>query len=351
MKRKIKILLKILFLFLIVVVVLAALTPLVTPKWITNDDNMMTYITKGFYAEKEDSLDAVFIGNSDVYRGISPMKIWEDYGIPTYSFAAPGQRMWTTYYYFEECFRTQNPQVVFLNMDSVFTEVDASLGNYKKSMDNTPFSINKLKAIWNKDLDIDTIEKIGLTFPIFSYHSRILDLTSEDYELSYKSDWNFSYKGMDLITTAIPYKNGFDYMKDEEIAGENAQKYEFDKKAIKYVDKIVSLCKDKGIKLVLMELPSADSWSMNRHDTCEQYASENNLEFIDFNLLGNDIEFDWTTDTSDGGDHLNVSGAEKVSNYLGKYLSNEPGIESKANDSSYSKWNEDLKIYRTKRIG
>ena len=41
---------------------------------------------------------------------------------------------------------------------------------------------------------------------------------------------------------------------------------------------------------------------------------------IDFNMLLDDIDFDWINDTRDGGNHLNDFGAQKVTRYLGEYL-------------------------------
>ena len=102
------------------------------PKWITNDDNSHSFITRGYYAEPKNTIDVLFLGNSDTYRGVSPMKIWEDYNITSYSYVSAGQRIWTCYYMLIEALKTQKPKVIFLNVDNFFFNSQSSTGNYKK---------------------------------------------------------------------------------------------------------------------------------------------------------------------------------------------------------------------------
>ena len=56
------------------------------------------------------------------------------------------------------------------------------------------------------------------------------------------------------------------------------------------------------------------------------------------NLLLDDIGLDWTHDTADGGDHLNIYGAEKVSKYIGNYLNDNYDIPDRRDDSDYKSW-------------
>ena len=52
----------------------------------------------GFYYEKNNSLDAVFIGSSSLWRSINPLLIYEDYGIASYIIATSAQRPSSLYY-------------------------------------------------------------------------------------------------------------------------------------------------------------------------------------------------------------------------------------------------------------
>ena len=80
------IVLKVLSFVIIGLIILNVLGKVFIPKWITVKDNRITYIVKGFYEEPKNSLDVIFMGNSDVYRGISPITLWDEYGIASYNF-------------------------------------------------------------------------------------------------------------------------------------------------------------------------------------------------------------------------------------------------------------------------
>ena len=54
---------------------------------------------------------------------------------------------------------------------------------------------------------------------------------------------------------------------------------------------------------------------------------------------------DWNTDTRDGGRHLNCEGAEKVSAYLGKYISEKYSFKDKRKSEKYADWNNDYMNY------
>ena len=74
----------------------------------------------------------------------------------------------------------------------------------------------------------------------------------------------------------------------------------------------------------------------------EVVAFENNLTFIDLNKI--DIGIDWSKDTSDGGDHLNIYGAEKVSSYLASYLKDHFSFEKKS-EKIKKQWDDDYQTY------
>lgn len=319
-------------------IVLWGVSKIFIPKWITHDDNMMSYIIKGFYKEPKNSLDIIFTGNSDVYRGISPMELYNETGITSYNFVSAGQRMWIAYPMLEEALKTQNPKIVFFNVDEVFFTHTASVGNYHKVYDNLPFGITKIKGVFDSSYDKSKFEKMSHFMPIFAYHSRYSELTKDDFKYAFYDYTNVT-KGLDLVAFHKPYIDDVDYMKytDEVTPIPDTNK--------EYLDKMVKLCNDNDVEFVLMEVPSADSWNYKKSNAISNYANENNLKFIDFNLVLQEMNFDWSTDTSDGGDHLNIYGAEKVTKYLADYLKDNYDFKSHKDDRKYSKWIDEYKKY------
>ena len=56
----------------------------------------------------------------------------------------------------------------------------------------------------------------------------------------------------------------------------------------------------------------------------------------------------WEKDSYDGGDHLNLYGAQKVSTFVGDYLSENYDLPSRKKDKAYKAWNKQAKKYKKK---
>ena len=111
--------------------------------------------------------------------------------------------------------------------------------------------------------------------------------------------------------------------------------------------KITEICRERGISLVLFSAPSPANWTMRRHNTVQDTAESLGLPYIDGNLL--DLGIDWDTDTYDRGDHLNYSGAAKVTAWLGDYLRREaPGLTDRRGDPDYEIWDRDAAAFRAR---
>jgi hypothetical protein len=79
------------------------------------------------------------------------------------------------------------------------------------------------------------------------------------------------------------------------------------------------LCEDSGVELILVKSPT-NSWRYPWYDEWDaeirEYATEQGISY--YNFIGVlDIGLDMTQDTYDGGAHLNVYGAEKLTAYFG----------------------------------
>lgn len=320
--------------------ILLVVSKIFIPKWVDHDGNMMSFIIKGFYKEPKNSLDIIFLGNSDVYRAISPMEIYDKTGITSYNFVSAGQRMWISYPMLEDALKTQSPKMIILNVDSLFFTSNASTGNYHKVYDNMPFSLTKIKGVFDKNYELENDVKFKHFLPIITYHNRYGELSSDDFKYAFY-DYTNPTKGMDLVSYQEPYISEEDYMTyTDEVAN-------IPEKNLKYLDKMVDLCKKNEIQLVLMEVPSADSWNYKKANAVMKYAQDKNLVFLDLNTkeAQEKMKFDWATDTSDGGDHLNMYGAEKVSSYIAEYLTDNYEFSSHKDDSKYSYWNEQYEEY------
>ena len=78
----------------------------------------------------------------------------------------------------------------------------------------------------------------------------------------------------------------------------------------------------------------------------QQYADEKGIAYLDLNEKVEELGLNWTGDTQDKGDHLNVYGAEKVTSYLGNYLEENYELEDHRNDPTYEAWNQLAEQYK-----
>lgn len=69
------------------------------------------------------------------------------------------------------------------------------------------------------------------------------------------------------------------------------------------------------------------------------FAEMNNVPYVDLNRIDilDEIGFDGATDFYDKG-HVNVDGAMKMSDYVGKCLQENFGLEDKRNLPGYEEW-------------
>jgi hypothetical protein len=123
--------------------------------------------------------------------------------------------------------------------------------------------------------------------------------------------------------------------------------YQFGSNSYEYLDRITKLCKENDIRLILIKSPSVyPYWYPQWDEQMVQYAEKNDVAYINFLTLADQMGIDYHTDTYDGGLHLNLSGAEKFSDYFGRLLSEEYGLTDHRNDPEYKKiWLKKTELY------
>ena len=328
--------LKVIIFIIVGVGILQLLTYIFVPKFIDQMDPATARI-KEYYTEKKNTIDVLFIGNSESSRGYSPIKIWEEYGITSYNYGSSMQTTQISYYKLKECLRCQKPRVVILEVNSFF-EKDSKDEFYRRVIDNWKLDYVKICTVFDKNLSLDN--RLSYIFPIIRYHARWNELGKNDFKVLKKEYKSVSYKGTPMIVSQKPYIGEKDYM------NKNKSKEEIPDNNLLYIQKIINLCKKHNIKLLMAEVPSPNAWTLERNKIITELANKYEINFIDFNMLQKEINLDWDKDTYDEGKHLNIYGAEKVSNYIGKILSEKYNIPNHKNDANIAdEWNEEAQRY------
>lgn len=269
----------------------------------------------GVLGEPRDSIDVLFLGDSEAYCSFSPLQLWGEQGITSYVAATSAQRLPYTRSILLKALQNQRPRVVVLETNCLFRK--------------TPTGFAAIRAL----SDI---------FPVFEYHSRWKSLRPEDFTSTPRATWTDPNKGYRLRTSvnAASAERSRTYMEPK---GETATIPALNRW---YLDDIARICRENGAQLVLVSTPSVKNWSLSRHACAEQVAAELDVSYIDFNMGSEHVDIDWERDTFDKGDHLNLYGAQKTTSAMGVLLRREFHVPSHAGDDAYRSWNDDYARYQ-----
>ena len=287
--------------------------------------------------------DVLFVGDCEVYENFSTVQLWREYGINSFIRGGAQQLVWQSYYLLEDALRYETPDVVVFNVLSLMYNEPQNEAYNRMALDGMRWSKTKWNAI--KASMCEGENMIDYIFPILRYHSRWNELTSEDFKYWFKKDI-ISFNGYYLRTEIMP---AGEFPPARPLADPN-----FGDKAMEYLDKMTELCKEKGIQLVLIKSPSLyphwyDEWDANM----EQYAKDHGITYINMlKIAESEIGIDYSLDTYDAGLHMNVTGAEKCSSYLGKILKEKFSLEDHRGDADMSEyWDEVGKRYDAAKNG
>ena len=207
----------------------------------------------------------------------------------------------------------------------------------RKGVDSMKFGLPKLECMINDAIQGKSYESfISYLFPLTRFHSRWKEFGTDNfiekcetvnyrgYSFNNEMCGNLSYM---YLEENIPY---------ESTITENR---------LKYFNKIVNYCEKENIGLVLFKMPDMD-WDIERHNAIKNFATQHNLTYIDFNMkdMVEKIEFDYSKDC-ENDNHLNIYGAEKVTNYLGNYIKENYEIKDVRENEEYSYLKEQANQY------
>lgn len=278
--------------------------------------------------------DVIFIGDCEVYSNISPVTLWERYGISSHIRAAPQQLIWQSYYLLRDTLRFETPDVVVLSVLAMQYSEPQNEAYNRLNIDGMRFSMYKIRSARASMTDGESI--LSYIFPLFRFHDRWRDLNSDDFRYFFGTG-RVSVAGYLLRADVRPV--GF-------IPGRRRlPDYTFGEKSFRYLDKITSLARENDIKLVLFKAPSLyPYWHDEWNAQIVRYAEENELLYINTLELLDKIGIDFETDTFNGGRHLNVYGAEKVADFLGNILQNYVPDRRGSSDHA-ALWEQRIKAY------
>lgn len=268
------------------IAVLAALSHVFVPKNNQAEFGQRDERVYGVLGQPEGSVEVLFLGDSEAYTSFSPLQLWDERGITSYVLGTPGQKLCYTRSLLGRALERQRPRVVVLETNCLFRS----------------FSVGEALVRLAQD-----------ALPVLEYHDRWKSLRPEDVLGTVRATWTDEARGFVGKEGAVPADASSHMAPSDEVA-------RLPWLSRVYLDDIARTCERAGTRLVLVSTPSTRNWSTARHNRMERVASELGVDYVDLNVGKDRVEIDWSRDTYDGGDHLNVDGARKVTSAVGALL-------------------------------
>lgn len=283
------------------------------------------------YYDEEHPHDVIFIGDCEVYENFVPVTLWQEYGITSYIRGSAEQLIWQSYWLLKETFSREDPKVVVFNVMAMQSGEPTSEAYNRMTLDGMKLSRYKRQCMKASITEGESV--LSYFVPLLRYHSRWNELNKEDFE-NWFSKKHVTSAGYLMRTDVKPMKRL--------PAAPILEDPEYSETCWQYLDMMRELCEENGATLILVKSSSVwpvwyDEWDQQISD----YAKEHDLRYINFLPLNEEIGIDFETDTYDGGLHLNLYGAEKLTSYFGQILAEDYDLQGHADDKEIaSDWNE-----------
>lgn len=317
----------------VAVAAFAGLQRLVMPKYV--DDILEGAFIEEYYKETTDH-DVIFVGDCEVYENFSPIALWRDYGITSYIRGSAQQLVWQSYYLLEDTLRYETPKAVVYNVQSMVHNEPQREEYNRMTLDGMRWSASKVKSIFASMTEEEHF--LDYAFPLFRYHERITELKKADLQYYFEKK-KVTHNGYYMRVDQMPF--------EEPLAEDEPEDYTFGDNAYAYLEKMRELCEEKGIQLVLIKAPSLSPvWYDAYERQIDAYAKEHGLLYINYLDLVKELGIDYETDTYDGGLHMNLYGAEKLSAHIGNVLAGQCGVPDRREDRELAEvWEEKSQFY------
>ena len=296
-----------------------------------------------FFAETADgkNYDVLFFGSSHMLNAILPMELWNDYGIISYNLANHAERTVSSYYNMRLATQETSPKLIVLDafMSSFWGGIDYSPdSNGKENLHNTldqyPPSALKAEAIKNifgTDFNLDIL--IEYMFPFSMYHSRWEKLDQTDFSPYFRPT-----KGAEPLTSTksviLPASNNVLPYSHEEIPN------------MIYLRKFIEYAQENNIEVLVINLPYvADESLIAKSKYYQKICDDYNVNYINFLEKQNQSLINQDTDFANSG-HLNTTGAQKITKYLGDYIKKHYNIPDQKQNPIYDSWYDDYEKYK-----
>ena len=315
--------------FILFIVLFLGLQRLVVPKY--QEELVEGAMTREYY-EDDKNHQILFLGDCEVYSNYSPITLFNEFGYTSYIRGNSQQLMSSSYHLLRETLRYETPNIVILSVNALRYGEEYEKESYHRLL------LDGMKNSSIKETIVEGETFLSYLFPSFRYHSRIFQLTSEDFKYYFQKK-QITHNGYLMRVDTLPVTTIY--------RGTPLSNYEFPKENMEYLEKIRKLCQENDIELILIKTPSTYPYWYEEYDNqVKEYAYSNHLTYLNLYDKVEEMEIDYQLDTYDAGLHFNIKGAEKLTRYLGSYIQDHYLLEDMRRDEKTAKkYEEKTKYY------
>ena len=295
-------------------------------------------VDEGFYHESPNSLDAVYIGASNVYVGWIAPFAWRDHGIAVWSYSDSYMNAKVYPFQIAEIHKTQPDALLIINLNG-FKSLKVPDQTLHRSTNYMRFSRNKLNMIYSltEEAGLTGLEKLQYYFPVIRFHSRWSQL----------DNWDFTHTINGYKTGPI-YNAYFTRMQDitenYEITDSKEELTE-DQKI--FLDEFIDYLYQYDQKILFVLSPQAFKTNSETYKQLNQMGrivQEHGYDYLNMLDIIDDINIQTSTDFYNDK-HTNVHGAIKYTDYLAQYLVDNYGFTDKRGQPGWESWDESVALY------
>lgn len=286
----------------------------------------------GFDKEEENSLDVVLIGPSQVYASYYAPLAYKEYGYTSYPIATSAMAGSLYKYAVKQAQERQDPQLYIIELSGFYYKEQRNEPIMRKYLDNiSTYSPSRLEAIENL---VDEEDRLSFYIPFIKYHNNLQNIKS--CFMVFKDKLTINARGYSLFKNFSTNDGIFDTTaKDAKKKSDNSLTDE----SMMYLEDLLKYLNDSNIQnVVFASFP--DEYTRKYTDSFDEAVKkieDAGYVYEDFYKIRDEIGIDPKTDYYNIG-HMNINGAEKMTRFLGEYITTNYDINMEHSQSVSDEW-------------
>ncbi len=286
-----------------------------------------------YYALEKNTVDLLFIGSSHSYCTFDPQLIDPVLGTYSWQLGTPSQHADTSYYVLQNALETQSPHTVVMEL-----YWDVLDDDFERSQADSFFEVCNNDALVNDYIQtvFPANERLKYELPAIRYQQSYFSYRSSRMKRSIEETYHVSppetaaangveyYQAQGYVYCDIILPQD-EYDRTNQFKGFDGKDWQMSDVQREYLDKIVSLCEEKGIRLIFVTAPIApvsmdfiENYDLV-HQALSDYAASKDVPYLDYNQINLDTPF-LTNENFRDDAHLNHSGVTKVDAHFSTFL-------------------------------